>query len=159
MSGDFSVWVDADSCPREVRTFLISSAEKNRFHLNFVANAPIPSLEQTEACKAILCEKGKDSADNHIFSSAEKNDIVITKDIPFAARLVEKEICVMNDRGTIFTKYNIQDRLMERNFNLNLAEIGFGSKNKKVYYGKKELTKFTNCFLAEVQKRLSRPVQ
>ena len=81
------------------------------------------------------------------------NDIVVTRDIPFAARLVEKNIVVMNDRGLIFSKENIEDKLREREFSLNLAGIGFGG-NKGNYYGEKELGKFSRAFEQKIQEHI-----
>lgn len=151
---DLNIWIDADSCPKEVRTFVIQSAKENSTTVNFVANKELPFIKESDFCKLIVCEKEKNSADNYIFENAKGNDIVITRDILFAERLVEKNICVMNDRGFIFTKFNIQDKIIERNFNMNLAEIGLGSKNKKTYYSEKEFKKFSNCFLPELQKHI-----
>ena len=51
----------------------------------------------------------------------------------------------MNDRGTVFTKDNIHERLSERNFNLNLAQLGLSEKNAS-RYGNRELKKFADCF-------------
>lgn len=152
---DFTVWIDADSCQKQVRAHIEESAEKYSFNAFFVANREIFSDGKGKFCHMVVCDKEKNAADDHIFEKALENDIVITKDIPFAARLVEKNICSMNDRGFVFTKYNIQDKLMERNLNMNLAEIGFGSKNKKSYYGEKEFSKFVRCFDSEVGKRVA----
>ncbi|MBR0098438.1 MAG: DUF188 domain-containing protein [Treponema sp.] len=149
----FKVWVDADSCPKQVREHIIKSAVRYEFEVSFVANKEIISQEESAFCRMIVCGNGKDAADNLIFDGAGQNDIVITKDILFASRLVQKNICAMNDRGFVFTKHNIQDKLMERNFNMNLSEIGFGSKNKKTYYGEKEFGKFQRSFEREVESR------
>ena len=93
----------------------------------------------------------KDAADNYIVSSASEKDIVITRDILLAERLVAKNISVINDRGTAFTKDNIQDKIADRNFDLQLAQIGLGG-SKKNSYGEKEFSKFKKCFERELQK-------
>ena len=127
--------------------------------LNVICSGSIPSFASVLKFDGIVWLTVKYSRASlgiaSLFTEAEENDIVVTRDIPFAARLVEKGICVMNDRGFVFTKYNIQDKLMERAFNMNLSEIGFASRNKKTYYGDKEFAKFSACFDTEVEKRLA----
>jgi len=150
-----TIWIDADSCPAILREYLITSSKKHLFNINLVANHEI--LKNSENLKMIICEKEKDSADNYILENSDKNDIVITRDIPFASRLVEKNICVMNDRGVSFTKDNIEDRLMERNFSLNLSSIGF-TGNKKNNYSQNELKKFKTTFEYELQKHVSNEI-
>ena len=147
----FSVWVDADSFPAKARSFLVSFASSKSVQVFFVANHEIKSSDPR--VKMIVCQKEQNAADNYIFEHASDNDIVVTRDIPFAARLVEKNIVVMNDRGLIFSKENIEDKLREREFSLNLAGIGFGG-NKGNYYGEKELGKFSRAFEQKIQEHI-----
>ncbi|MBQ7539453.1 MAG: DUF188 domain-containing protein [Treponema sp.] len=147
----FSVWVDADSFPAKARSFLVSYSSSKSVRVYFVANHEIKDpLQQAEM---ILCQKEANAADNYIFEHAGENDIVVTRDIPFAARLVEKKIEVMNDRGLVFSKDNIEDKLREREFSLNLAGIGFGG-DKGNYYGQKELDKFSRTFEQKLQEHI-----
>lgn len=139
----FSVWIDADSCPRQVRDFVFRCTQKHDVPLYFVANRTIPLPDQATM---IVCKQSDQAADDYIFSHCQSNDIVITRDIPFAARLVEKNMLVMNDRGTVFTKENIGERLCERNFMMNLEAIGLGGTKKKSDYGKKEFDRFCRAF-------------
>lgn len=147
----FSVWVDADSFPAKARDFLVSHSLSKQVQVIFVANHEIKSKNQN--IKMIVCEKEQNAADNYIFEHTSENDIVVTRDIPFAARLVEKNIAVMNDRGVLFSKDNIEDKLREREFSLNMSEIGLGG-NKGNYYGDKELKKFFTLFETELQKHI-----
>lgn len=150
MTFHFSVWVDADSFPSRARSFVLSHAVPKSVPVVFVANREIDSGGRA---RMIVCQEGKDSADDHIFNGCSGNDIVLTRDILFAARLVDKKIKVMNDRGLIFTKDNIAGRLREREFSLNLAEIGLGA-GKGSCYGDKELRKFSAVFAEELQKHI-----
>lgn len=133
-------WVDADSCPSIIRNYLIKLAESGKIELIFVANKIIA---EEKTIKMIVCESGKDSADNYIFENAGEKDLVITRDIIFAARLVDKKITVINDRGTCFTVDNIQKRLEDREYDMQMAQLGFGSKKKT--FGEKEFSKFRDC--------------
>lgn len=147
----FKIWVDADSFPKTARDFSVQSAKSNEIPVVFVANHEIKNKIEWQGFEMKIVEKTPGAADDFICENAGKNDIVLTRDLPFAARLVEKKITVMNDRGIKFTKDNIEDRLREREFSLNLAEIGLGG-GKANYYGEKELKKFSSEFEREVQK-------
>lgn len=137
------IWIDADSFPTLLKNFILEYAEKNYLEIIFVANKPIKSDKQN--FKMILAENTKDSADNIIFENITEKDIAITRDILLAERLVQKNIKTINDRGTYFSKENIKKKVEERNYDFNLAQLGFsGSKEKN--YGMKELKKFRECF-------------
>ncbi len=146
-----TVWVDADSCPVLLRNFVKNEAKNKNFFVHFVANRIVE--DEQKNVKMTVCKNESNAADDFIVNNAQKNDIVVTRDIPFAARLVEKNISVMNEHGVIFTKDNIKDRLLEREFNLNLTEIGF-SRSKKSSYSKKELSKFIKEFAPLLQKKI-----
>ncbi len=100
----------------------------------------------------IVTDNSKDSADNYIFEHVTEGtltspspDLVITRDIVFADRLVTKGVHVINDRGTEFTREIIKERLSERDFNLQLAGLGLSKKYNEGYDAKK-FEKFCNCF-------------
>lgn len=140
---EIRIWIDADSCPTLVRNHTVKTAEKLGIKVYFVANKQIP-CEYT-SYEMIICGTEKDAADNYIIENASENDLVITRDIVFADRLVEKNIPAINDRGTAFTKENIKDLLSDRNFDFALFEAGV-VKRTKDGYSKKDFEKFANCF-------------
>lgn len=146
----FKIWVDADSFPQKAREELLKLAKLNEIPVFFVANHEIKSNCIWEGLNMVVCAAGEGVADDYIVSNSADNDIVVTRDIPLAARLVEKRIKVLNDRGTVFDKNNIEDRLREREFSLNLAAIGLGG-GKSNYYGEKELKKFVTTLEQAVQ--------
>lgn len=156
------IWVDADSCPRLVRNYIITYADKLHIPVIFTANRSISTETKTELFTMVVCENTPGAADDYITAHAADSDIVITRDIPLAARLVEKHITVLNDRGTAYTSENIRERLSERDFNLQLAQIGVvtGGINS---YSKKQFALFANCFDKEIHQLLKKgnvqPVQ
>lgn len=148
----FSIWVDADSCPTLVRDLIIRFSKRLSLNCYYVANRQI-GIPKSENFKMIVTENTKDAADNYIVDNATINDIVVTRDILLAERLLEKEITTINDRGLTFTKENIKEKLSIRNFNLELYECGLiGDKTSS--FGKKELNDFANCLDREIQKKL-----
>jgi uncharacterized protein YaiI (UPF0178 family) len=92
-----------------------------------------------------LCPLEEGAADNRIVALASSGDLVITRDIPLASRLVEAAIMVMDDRGRVYTRENIRERLSLRDFMVGLAENGLG-KDRIASYGKRELKAFADSF-------------
>ncbi len=90
-----------------------------------------------------ICPPGDNSADNRIVELAQSGDIVISRDVPLAKRLIEKGVSVIDDRGRVFTPDNINELLSLRNFMVGLAENGLGMERKS-NYGKKELKNFAD---------------
>ncbi|MBP3561772.1 MAG: DUF188 domain-containing protein [Treponema sp.] len=148
-----TIWIDADSCPKLVREFVLKYAENKKLSVIFVANKEIPSSKSN--FKMIICPQEQDAADDYIVNNVQENDLVITRDIPLAVRLVDKSITTINDRGTSFTKDNIKQKLSDRDFDLQLAQIGLGGFKPNTY-DKKLLTKFINCFDREITKIIHR---
>ena len=139
-----TIWIDADSCPSLVRNHAVKLGEKLAIPVIFVANKNIP-CSQSANYKMIICAEEKDAADNYIFDHVKDNDLVITRDIGFADRLVTKGICTINDRGTIFTSQNVKELLSTRDFDLQLANIGL-VQHYKEGYDKKKFAGFANSF-------------
>lgn len=138
------IWIDADSCPSLVRNHTVKIGNKLGIPVTFVANKNIPGPENGSFVMQI-CEAGKDAADNYIFENCEFGDLVITRDIVFADRLVERGICTINDRGTEFTREMIKERLSVSDFDRQLAEIGL-VKHFHEGYDKKKFAEFANSF-------------
>ena len=138
-----TIWVDADSCPSLVRNHAVKMGNKLGTKVVFAANKAIES--SAGIFEMVICSKEKDAADNYIFEHCNAGDLVITRDIVFAGRLVEKGISCINDRGTEFTREMIKERLSTRDFDLQLAEIGL-VKHHHEGYDKKKFAAFANSF-------------
>lgn len=149
---EFSIWVDADSCPIPVKDIIFRFCKRLNLKLIFVANHQIP-MPKSELFQMIVCDATPDAADNYIVENASQNDIVITRDIPMASRLIEKNITTINDRGLLFTSENIREKLSLRNFNKELYDNGILSE-KTSTFSKKDVNNFANCFDREIQKKL-----
>ena len=149
---DFSIWVDADSCPIPVKDIIFRFCKRLSLKLFFVANHEIP-MPKSSLFQMIVCDATPDAADNYVVENALENDIVITRDIPMASRLLEKNITTINDRGLLFTSENIREKLSLRNFNKELYDNGILSE-KTSTFSKKDVNNFANCFDREIQKKL-----
>lgn len=117
------IWVDADACPNVIKEILFRAAERLRVSLILVANQPLrvpPSLY----IKSIQVPAGFDVADNKITQQVQCGDLVITADIPLAADVIERGGHALNPRGEFYTRDNIQERLVMRNFMDQLRSSG-----------------------------------
>lgn len=147
-----TVWVDADSCPRQVRDIVVRAARRTGVRAVFVANRQVPGLD-TGNVEFVLCPPGQDAADDHIVLNARPGDLAITRDIPLAARLVEAGVPALNDRGAVYTRENVRERLSVRNFMVGLAMSGL-SPDRVNGYGQKELKAFADGFDRELSRLL-----
>lgn len=136
------VLVDADSCPVLVRETVLRAALRTGVPAVFAANRPIPGLGPAVM---ELCPPGEGAADDRITALAEPGDLALTRDVALAARLVEAGVAVMDDRGRLFTRENIGERLSLRNFMVDLAEKGLRA-SRLPGYGKRELKAFADSF-------------
>lgn len=125
-SGGFEgmrIWVDADACPKVIKEILFRAAQRVKIELTLVANAAL-RVPPSSFIKTLQVERGFDVADNRIVELVEKNDLVITADIPLAAAVVEKGGHALNPRGELYTPDNIKERLAMRNLMDELRSTG-----------------------------------
>ena len=106
------IFVDCDSCPSQVREIIVKAAERTGSTSFFVANHKIPHGTNAYT-HDIIVEEGKDKADDYIVDHATCRDIAVTRDILLAERLVERKVAVVNDRGTQYILYQIQQMLLQ----------------------------------------------
>ena len=108
------IWVDADACPREVRMVLLRASRRLEIPLVLVANhelgVPTSSLVQMR-----IVPPRADEADEAIAREVEPGDLVITADVPLAAKVVEKGADALDPRGEEFTADDVHARLSMRN--------------------------------------------
>lgn len=122
--------VDADNCSRAVKLFLEKTSAEKNIGLVYAANKNIPFSSENPLYRMQVCPESKDAADDWIAENAGPEDIVITKDILLAKRLVDKSISAMNDMGKAFTKENIDYLVEERNLSLQMHQLGISTGGK-----------------------------
>jgi len=79
----------------------------------------------------VLVEPGEGAADRYIETHAASLDIVVTRDIPMAERLVQRSVYVVNDRGDIFTAENVGERRSIRDAMATLRAAGLAPPSPK----------------------------
>lgn len=146
-------FVDADSCPQRIREIICKTAQRLHIQAVFVANRSIPIPQYSSCCRLEVTAAEDQAADKYILTHANPGDMVITRDIPLAKQLVDAQVRVLNDRGTVYTSENIGERLSVRNFMYELCANGLSPERCKTF-GKKEVMEFAQAFDRETQRVL-----
>jgi uncharacterized protein len=135
------LWIDADAAPRDVKEVIYRAARRLELDTVLVANQRLSAPFGNPFVTTVRVEGGPDVADRHIADHAEPGDVVITADIPLAARLVEKRVTVIDPRGEEYTAENVGERLAVRDFMDGLRGAGvntggprpYGPKNRQAF--------------------------
>lgn len=117
------IWVDADACPKAVKEIVFKTSRRLNINIILVANT-YQNIPQSELIRLIIVDKGFDAADQHIIDQVEIHDIVITADIPLAAKVLKKKAIALDPRGKIYTENNIGSILSLRDFMKEFRDAG-----------------------------------
>ena len=139
-----TIWVDADSCPVKIRSIIVRAAERTGIPAIFVANRAIPGVEYERTSLVVVAE-GEGVADRYIVAHAVSGDLAITRDIPLAADLSDKNILVLDDRGGVVDKNNARERLSVRNAMTELRSYGIHPETTKPMTNR-DIQQFANVF-------------
>jgi uncharacterized protein YaiI (UPF0178 family) len=116
-----AIFVDADACP--VKAEVVRVAERFGVEVCFVANGGLrPSRDPM--IRNVVVSKGADAADDWIVENAKANDVVVTADIPLAARTVALGAHVLGPTGRPFTPETIGMAVAMRDLKQHLRETG-----------------------------------
>ncbi|MEZ6129680.1 MAG: YaiI/YqxD family protein [Planctomycetaceae bacterium] len=134
------IWVDADACSGAVKDVLYRTARRVEIEVAVVANQPI-YVPQSEWIHLITVPHGANIADDRIIEMMQPGDLVITADIPLAARVVEKKGIALGHRGEVFDEHTVHSRLASRDLMEHFRSAGmetggpapFGSKDIQVF--------------------------
>ena len=146
------IYVDADSCPQQVREIISRAAIRRGVQTVFAANRQIP-VPEDDMLEMVVVEEGEGVADRYIIERAAAGDLAVTRDIPLAAELVENGVTVINDRGNHFTPDNIRERLSVRDLMKDFREAGI-MPERESSFGHREVKQFAAAFDRELTKLL-----
>jgi uncharacterized protein YaiI (UPF0178 family) len=107
------IWVDADACPTVIKDLLCRAAERRQIALTLVANQPLRT-PPSPPITALRVPAGFDGADQAIVQRVRAGDLVVTADLPLAARVVAHGAQALNPRGQLCTHANMHDHLTMR---------------------------------------------
>jgi uncharacterized protein YaiI (UPF0178 family) len=115
------IFVDADACPVKQEVYRV--AKRYGLGVTLVAGSWMRIPEAAGVTLKVV-DQGMDAADDWIVEHVEADDIVITTDVPLAARCVAKGASVLGSTGKPFTEDNIGPALATRNLLSELRELG-----------------------------------
>jgi hypothetical protein len=115
------IFIDADACP--VKTEVYRVAERYALEVTLVAASSMRIPPDARIALHVV-EQGFDAADDWIAEHAGPASIVITADIPLAARCIARGAFVLGTTGVPFTEANIGDTLATRDLMASLRSAG-----------------------------------
>jgi uncharacterized protein YaiI (UPF0178 family) len=124
------IFIDADACPVKAEVYRV--AERHGTHVFVVSNSvmaipPAPWIER------VIVGAAPDAADDWIAERAVRGDIVVTADIPLAARAVKAGADVIGPTGRAFTEASIGNTLATRNLMDELRSSGLITGGPKAF--------------------------
>ena len=115
-----TIYVDADACPVKDEVYRV--ARRYKMAVKVVANAPL--RVPADGLVEMVVRTGFGAADDWIAEQAGPGDIVITADIPLAARSLSKAARVLDAKGYAFTDSDIGAALAMRDLMDELRQGG-----------------------------------
>lgn len=133
-----TIYIDADACP--VKQEIYRVAERHGLHVYVVSNTPI-AVPREPWIERVVVAAGMDAADDWIAERAVKGAIVVTQDIPLAARAVKAGAVAIAPNGKPFSEDSIGMTLATRNLMDQLRSAGeitggpkpFSPKDRSVF--------------------------
>jgi len=117
-----TIYVDADACPVKEEVYRV--AGRHGIPVVLVANSRM-RVPDSGGVRLVLVAGGQlDSADDWIAGRVAPGDIVVTADVPLAARCVAAGARVIDPRGKVHTEDSVGDALATRNLMTHLREAG-----------------------------------
>ncbi len=118
------IFVDADACPVKDEVYRV--AARYGLHVVLVTNSRM-GVPHGLGVELVVVGRDLDAADDWIAHHVRKSDVVITADIPLAARCLAIGARVLGTNGRPFTEDSIGGALASRQLNADLREMGISS--------------------------------
>jgi hypothetical protein len=115
------ILIDADACPVKDECYKV--AARHDLKIFVVANRLL-QVPRHEKIERVLVPQGPDAADDWIAERANRQAIVVTADIPLAARCVKAGAFVLAPNGRVFDEAFIGMALAMRNLMEELRSGG-----------------------------------
>ena len=115
-----TVYVDADACPVKDEVYRV--AARYAVPVKVVANAPL--RVPTSSGAELVVRPGFAAADDYIAENAGAGDVVVTADIPLAARCLAAGALALDMRGFPFSPETIGEAMAVRDMMRGLRADG-----------------------------------
>jgi uncharacterized protein YaiI (UPF0178 family) len=116
-----TIYIDADACPVKQEVYRV--AERHGLKVFVVSNSPI-AVPRDPLIERVVVAAGMDAADDWIAEHATHGAIVVTQDIPLAARIVKAGGIAIAPTGKPFSESSIGMALATRNLMDSLRSAG-----------------------------------
>jgi len=136
------IFVDGDGCPVKDETYVV--ATRYGVPVVLVANSRM-NVPAGLGVELVLVEQGPDAADDWIVRNVRSGDVVVTADIPLAARCLVAGARVLGSNGKVFREDSIGDLVATRNLKAHLREAGVMSGGPPPLSAKDR-----SCFLSKL---------
>lgn len=133
------IYVDADACP--VKPEIYRVAKRHGVGVTLVAGSWLRAPAGQDVVLELV-EAGFDAADDWIAAHAGAGDVVVTADIPLAARCVANGARVLGHTGRPFTAENVGDALATRNLLADLRGAGLETASGPPPFDPKDRSRF-----------------
>jgi hypothetical protein len=121
MPNPIEIYVDADACP--VKDEIYRVAERHALKVHVVSNSPI-AVPREPWIERVVVGAGMDAADDWIAARAGRGVIVVTADVPLAARAVKAGAIAIAPNGRPFDDNSIGLTLATRDLLHELRSAG-----------------------------------
>ncbi len=148
-----AIFIDADACPVKDEVYRV--ATRYGLLVAVVANQAM-YVPPGFGAELIVVDSGLDVADDWIAERARPGDIVITADIPLAARCLAEGASVLGPDGRPFTEGMIGAALATRQLKADLREQGLAPGGPRPLV-EKDRERFLSRLDALVQAALRAP--
>lgn len=149
------LYVDADACP--VKEEVLRVAVRHRLPVVFVGNTWMRGFDHP-LVEQVVAAEGLNEADDRIVERIEAGDIVVTADVPLAARCVQKGARGIDPRGKPFDDDSISMALAMRDLMTDLRESGVISGGPAAY-SKRDRAQFLDGLERLIQKTIANEFQ
>ncbi|GAA6160276.1 YaiI/YqxD family protein [Ruegeria sp. HU-ET01832] len=147
-----TLYVDGDACPVKAEAERV--ATRHKVPMALVSNGGLrPSANPL--VQVVIVSEGADEADKWIAERCGVGDVVVTSDIPLAAKCVEAGARVLRPNGEAFTAANIGQQLAMRDLMADLRAanpLGAGGGGKP--FSKADRSRFLDALERELRAAL-----
>jgi hypothetical protein len=107
-----------------IKDIIYRASERLDIPVCLVANKDL-AKHDSHLVDSVVVDEGFDAADDYIVDNIAINDLVITADIPLAARIVAGGGIALDPRGEVYTEENVGERLSLRDLMMELRSGGY----------------------------------
>ena len=149
-----ALYIDADACP--VKSEAERVASRHQVKMYVVINGGLRPL-QNPLVETIIVPDGPDVADMWIAERAGVGDVVITGDIPLAAKCIEGGAMVLTHNGETLTAVNIGNVLATRDLMTDLRAADPFRQGGGKSFTKSDRSRFLNALETTLRKAKAGP--